>query len=276
MRICFVSIALTVLGAPLCTQAQWLNVRDPAAPRGHDGAPNLSAPAPRVNGKPDLSGVWQVEGSPRKQLEPFVLPGGVNGLGEDDPNIHFIDFFFDSGMGKEPFQPAAAAVWQQNAKNPQGPPTLCQPPSLPIVDLLPAPFKIFQSPREVLFLYEEESVYRQIFTDGRKLPDDPQPSWMGYSVGKWENGWFVVDAIGFNDKGSLDAMGHFHSEALRVTERFHRIDFGHMEAEVTVNDPKTYTQPVTVRVNFRLLPDTDVIESFCSEGEQDLAHMRGH
>lgn len=271
----YAGVMVLFLGAPFSGGAQWLNFRDPGTPRTHEGKPNLSAPAPRVHGKPDLSGIWEVEGSPRKQLEPFLLPGGINGLGEDDANLYFLNFFYDFGFGKEPFLPAAAAAFQQRMKSGQKPPSLCLPSTLPVADLLPAPFKIVQTPRSVLLLYEEETSFRQIFTDGRKLPDDPQPSWLGYSVGRWEGDWFIVDTIGFNDRGTLDAMGHPRSESMRVTERMHRRDFGHMEMELTVTDSKTYTQPVTVRVNFRLLPDTELIESFCAEGEQDLTHMRG-
>ena len=276
MRTQYTWILFTVLGAPLAIQAQWLNFKDPTAPRARDGKPNLSAPAPRVNGKPDLSGIWQAEGSPRKQLEPYLLPGGINGLGEDDPNIYFVNFFEDFGFGKEPFTPEAGALFQKRMKNPEKPPTLCAPPSLPASDLLPSPFKIVQLPRMMLMLFEgDTSFFRQIFTDGRKIPQDPQPAWLGYSVGRWEGDWLVVDTNGFNDQGPLDAMGHFHSEAMRLIERIHRRDFGHMEMDLTVDDPKTYTKPVTVHVNFRLLADTELIESFCSEGEQDLNHMRG-
>lgn len=124
-------------------------------------------------------------------------------------------------------------------------------------------------------LYEGDTFFRQIYTDGRKHPVDPQPSWLGYSVGRWEGDWFVVDATGFNDLSPLDAMGHFHSNAMHVTERFRRPDFGHMETQIIINDPKTFTKPVTIKVNQRLLPDTDVIESFCTEGEKDLAHIPG-
>ena len=268
-------ILVAVLTAPLCTQGQWVNYRDVTTPRTRDGKPNLSAPAPRLNHKPDLSGIWEVESSPRKQLEPFLLPGGINGLGEDDPSIYFINFLYDFPFGKEPFQPETGARFRQQMRSNQKPPTLCLPPSLPTADLLPAPFKIIQSPRTLVLLYEADTAFRQIFTDGRKLPDDPQPSWLGYSVGTWQGDWLVVDTIGFNDKSPLDAMGHFHSEAMRLAERIHRRDFGHLEMEVTVTDPKTLTQPVAVRLNYRLLPDTELIESFCSEGEQDLAHLPG-
>jgi hypothetical protein len=126
-----------------------------------------------------------------------------------------------------------------------------------------------------MFLYEADTVFRQIFTDGRKFPPDLQPSWLGYSVGRWAGDVFVTETAGFNDKGPLDAMGHPRSESLRLTESFRRRDFGHLEVQITVDDPKTYTKPVNIRVNHRLLPDTELIESFCSEDEKDLAHFPG-
>ena len=276
MRARFGWMCIVLFGASMCADAQWVNYRDSMIPRTRDGKPNLTAPAPRTNGKPDLSGIWEVESSPEKEVEPYLLPGGINGLGEDTPSKYFLNFFFDYGFGKEPFTPEAAALFQKRIAAGEKAPTLCAPPSLPVSDMLPAPFKIVQLPRMVLFLYEgDTSFFRQIFTDGRKLPDDPQPSWLGYSVARWEGDWLVVDSLGFNAKSPLDAMGHFHTEQMRLTERIHRRDVGHMEMEITVSDPKTYTKAVTNHVDFRLLPDTELLESFCSEGENDLNHMRG-
>jgi hypothetical protein len=275
MRNGYASILIVLLATPLCIKGQWLNQPDPRAPRTRDGKPNLSAPAPHRSGKPDLSGIWQVESSPSKDVERFLLPGGENGLGEDTPSKYFLNYFSDFPFLQEPFQPAAAAMFRKRLQGGEKPPTLCLPAGPPVADLLPAPFKIVQTPGLTLLLYEGDTFFRQIFTDGRKLPADPQPSWLGYSVGKWDGDSFVIDTLGFNDKGGLDAMGHFHSENMRLTERFRRRDFGHMELQVTLDDPKTYTKPVTVTVGLRLLPDTDLIESFCSEGEKDLAHMRG-
>ena len=124
-------------------------------------------------------------------------------------------------------------------------------------------------------LYEQDTSFRQIFIDGRKLPADLQPAWLGYSVGKWDGDTLVVDTAGFNDRSWLDAFGHPHSESMRVTERFHRRDFGHMEVQITVDDPTMYTKPFTIKINQRLLPDTDLIESFCLENEKDRAHIVG-
>jgi hypothetical protein len=146
-------------------------------------------------------------------------------------------------------------------------------PTIPIQGLVPAPFKLVQTPRLTLVLYEADTVYRQIFSDGRALPPDPQPSWLGYSVGKWVGDSFVVDTVGFNDKAPLDIMGHPRSEALRLTETFRRRDFGHMDVQLTIDDPKIYTKPVTILVKYRLLPDTELLEGFCNENEKDLAHF---
>lgn len=260
--------------------AQWLNYPNPATPHGKDGKPNLSGPAPRLHGKPDLTGVWEAESTPRAVLASMfppgvgLLPGGVNGLGEDDPQKYFLNLFADFKPGEEPLLPAAAARLGQMLKNPPKPVTLCRPAGGPVTELIPAPYKIVQMPGLIMELYETDSVYRQIFTDGRKQPVDPQPAWMGYSVGGWEGDTLVVDVRGFNDLSPLDAMGHFHSSQLHVTERFRRKDFGHMQIEMTFEDPAVFSRPVTIKSDQVLIPDTDVMESFCAESEHDLEHMR--
>jgi hypothetical protein len=277
MRDRSVWIMIALAAAAVCAHAQWLNRPIPGTPRTKDGKPNLSAPAPKAStGKPDLSGIWQAEGARFEELVRYV-PGGVNGFGEDDPSKYFFNILADFKPEDWPMRPEAAAAWRQQAaaagKKP--PTTLCNPPSVPLADSVPAPYKIVETRGLILILYEPDTFFRQIFTDGRKHPDDPQPSYLGSSVGKWEGDSLVVESVGFNDRGPLDAMGHRHSDAMRVTERFHRRDFGHMELQITVDDPKTFTKPFTFRVNQRLLPDTDLIESFCSEAEKDAAHMRG-
>jgi hypothetical protein len=125
----------------------------------------------------------------------------------------------------------------------------------------------------MVILYEVDNTHRQIYTDGRKLPADPQPSWLGYSVGRWEGDTLVVDSAGFNDKSWLDGRGHPHSEGLRVQERFHRRDFGHMDLSLTIDDPQMYTKPWTIKVTELLVPDSDVLESVCNENEKDIVHM---
>jgi hypothetical protein len=131
------------------------------------------------------------------------------------------------------------------------------PTGLPAVEILAyAPFKIVQTPGLTIVMYEADNTRRQIYTDGRKLPDDPQPSWLGYSVGRWEGDTLIVDSAGFNDKTPLDIFGHPHSEAMRIQERFRRRDFGHTDVQVTIEDPKVFTKPITVKFTLLLLPDT--------------------
>src|ERR1700722_9688111 len=209
---------ITLVAASPHINAQWAIYRDPTTPRAPDGRPNLSAPAPRLNGKPDLSGIWQAESAPVKEIQQFLLPGGINGLGEDLPSKYFFNFFADFPSGQEPIQPAAKALFEKRSQSSDTPPTLCPLPTLPIENLIPTPYKIVQTPRVMMVLYEDTTVFRQIFTDGRELPPDPQPSWFGYSVGKWAGDAFVVETVGFNDKGPLDVLGHPRSESLRLTE----------------------------------------------------------
>jgi len=134
--------------------------------------------------------------------------------------------------------------------------------------------KIIQTPGVTAVLYEYQTIFRQIFTDGRGLPEDANPTWMGYSVGIWDGDTFVVTTAGYNDRTSLDLSGHPHTESLRVTERYHRRDVGHMDLKVTFDDPKAYTRPWTVPIEFDLVPDGDLIEYVC-ENERDKQHLVG-
>jgi hypothetical protein len=146
---------------------------------------------------------------------------------------------------------------------------------VPHGDLLPEPFKIVHSRRLILMLYEVETTFRQIYLDGRRFPDDPSPTWQGYSVGRWEGDTLVVETMGFNDRGWLDARGTPHSTELRVEERFRRRDYGHMDLKITITDPRIFTQPISFSVVEELLPDTDLLEHYCVENEKDDAHTRG-
>jgi hypothetical protein len=270
-----VAILAVVAGAAQTGSAQWLHHPTPGTPRLPDGKPNLSARAPRVSGKPDLSGVWQAEGAPIPELIRLLPgPGGENGLGEDIPAKYFINILADFKSEDDALLPSAPR--RPNAvlnARPDDPGLNCWPAGLPMADLVPAPFKIVQTPRLMMVLYEADTTFRQIFVDGRKHPDDPNPSWMGYSIGKWDGDTFVVDTIGFNDRSWLDGVGHTHSDALHIVERFTRRSLGRMTIEMTLEDPKTFVRPITVTFGLRLLPDTDLIESHCSENEKDSAHM---
>jgi hypothetical protein len=275
MRTHPICILITLAAAAACAHGQWLNHRAAGTPRTADGKPNLSAKAPRgADGKPDFSGIWEAESATRDELGRFFV-GGTNNLGEDPPSRYFMNIFSDVKPEDAPLRPEAAALFKERrsglAKGISG--TRCLPFGVPLMDYAPHPYKIIQTPGVFLMLYEQNTNFRQIFMDGRKLPDDPQPSWLGYSVGKWDGDSLVVDTVGVNEESWLDTFGHPHSEGMHVTERFRRLDFGHLETQITVDDSKMYTKPFTVKITHKLLPDTDLIESFCAENEKDLRHM---
>jgi hypothetical protein len=269
------ALAAVSVNAP----AQWLNYPTPGTPRTRDGKPNLTTPVRRAaNGKPELSGVWQVEPTPVQELT--RLFGNIRAL--DVPgdeagafNKYIVNILADFKPEEAPLRPEFAPLFLARAK--EGAPTLhCLPIGIPADDLLPGPFKIIQTADLILVRNEYENTFRQIYTDGRKPPADPEPLWLGYSVGRWDADTLVVDTVGFNDKGWLDGLGHPHSEALRVTERFHRRDFGHMDVQVTIDDPKMYTKSFSIKFTELLLPDSDILEYFCAENERDQSHSKGN
>lgn len=260
---------LACLGTSLTVGAQWLHQPMAGAPRTRDGKVNMTGPVPRLNGKPDLSGIWQAQGDPRG-------PGGLFGLGESLNSRYFRDILADFKPDERPLTPAGAELARKNSQPGVFNPVLnCLPDGVPHGDLLPEPFKIIHSRGVIVMLYEVETTFRQIFMDGRKLPVDPSPTWQGYSVGRWEGDTLVIDTTGFNDRSWLDARGTGHSTELRVEERFRRRDYGHMDLTITVTDPLTFTRPITFSVVEELLPDTDLLEHYCLENERDDAHMPG-
>jgi hypothetical protein len=270
--------ALVLLTAgSVCVQAQWLKHPSPGTPRTTDGKPNLKAPVPRTsNGRPDLSGIWQAAPSPIEELRAFLPPDeGPPVPGEPAPSKYFLNVLADFKPDDNIMKPAAADLFKQrvDAFGKDNPSTSCLPLGLPLMDYAVFPHKIVQTPGVVVFLYEALTMFRQVYTDGRKLPVDPEPAFAGYSTGRWDGDTLVVEATGFRDGGWLDAFGHPHSDAMRLTERFHRLNFGTMEVQVTVNDPKNYTRPFTIKFNKELYPDTDLIESFC-ENEKDRPHIK--
>ena len=261
LRIFTSSFALfaTLLAAPV--PAQWLHQPDPRIPRTRDGKPDLKAPPPRApDGKPDLSGVW------------------IRREGETAPPLsnefaYSLSWFMPKNA-EVPLQPAAAAIFKQRAARDGGgrPSEHCLPHGVPGAMLPPTPFKIVQIPGLTLILYESWLDFRQIFTDGRKHPAEMNPTWYGYSVGKWTGDTFVVETVGFNEESWLDGLGLPHSGELRVTERFQRLSAGHLHMEGTVDDPKMYTRPWTFRIDFDSIPDADLIEYIC-ENEKDATHQ---
>jgi hypothetical protein len=248
-----VRLIVLILAMNCAASAQWLNLTLPNIPRTPDGKPNLNAPAPRtMDGKPDLSGIWRV--TTGKYLQNIA-----------------------ADLGEAPLSPAAATLYKERVSTlGKGRPSeFCIPHGVPDGMLVRNwPFKIVQTPGVVVILYEEFNHYRQLFTDGRGFPPETTESWFGYSIARWEGDTLVAETVGFNDKGWLDDPGHPRSEALHVTERFHRPNFGHLEIQITFDDPKAYTKPWTVTIAFDLYPDTELIESIC-ENEKDHAHMVG-
>ena len=243
-----VAIIAALLLAAATLDAQWLKTPTPGIPRTSDGRPDLNAPVPRgADGKPIIAGLWRPSG---KLI--FDITGGLK------PGVTI------------PYQPWAEALFKKRlADNAKDDPTSnCIVGGVPRSDFVPYPFKILQQPTQVTILYEAVHSFRQIFTDGRTLPKDPNPAWFGYSVGRWEGDVFVVESSGFNDNVWLDNIGRPATEALRVTERFIRPTFGRMEIEITIDDPKAYTRPWNVTERLTLMPDTEILEYMCTENNR--------
>jgi hypothetical protein len=249
MKTVVFAIILSALTTPL--EAQWVNYPTPGIPRTADGKANLAASPPRTaDGKPDLSGIWQrISLKYERNIAADLKPGEI--------------------------QPWAEALVKQRAEDLQKDHMSVQClPWGPSYSNSARKAKIVQTPGLILML-DEDLTYRQIFVDGRALETDTNPSWMGYSVGRWEGDTLVVDSYGFNDKTWLDRDGHPHSEALRITERYRRRDFGHMEIEITLNDPQVYTRPWKVALSAELMADTELLESVCNESHHSLEHWVG-
>jgi hypothetical protein len=262
-------ITAAVVGAGVSTGAQWLNHPTAGAPRTRDGKVNTAARAPRLNGKPDFSGLWQVQGEPR-------APGALFGLGESFNSRYFRNVLSDFPANEPPLTPLGLERLKYNLQPTTPSPIVnCLPDGMPHGNVLPQPFKVIHSPGVIVLLYEVGTTFRQVFMDGRKLPVDPSPTWQGYSVGRWEADTLVVDTIGFNDRSWLDVRGTPHSEDMRVEERFRRRDYGHLDLTVTITDAKTFTRPITFSVVLDLMPDTELLEHYCQENEKDDAHIRG-
>jgi hypothetical protein len=261
-------------------RAQWIHYPTPGIPRTRDGKPNLSAPSPRAsNGKPDLSGLWQVEPTPFDEmtrlfgadLDALSVPG-------DDPRTfskYAFNVLADFKPEDAPIRPEAGKIVQLRMKTggTANPTTQCEFAGIPFGGLLPYPSKFIQTPAVIVILQEADGALRQIFTDGRKHTADPQPTWMGYSVGTWDGESLVVDTVGFNDKGWLDGFGHPHSEALKVHERYRRRDFGHLDVELTLDDPRMYTRAINIKYTMDLVPDSEIAEYVCAENEKDRSHL---
>jgi hypothetical protein len=277
MRRVIVLLLLTICGHVV--NAQWVKYPTPGTPRTADGKPILTARAPRApNGKPDLSGVWHVQPTSREEMKRLFGDGvdtiEVPGMEIDTISKYAVNIFQDFKPGEAPVRPEVGEVLKRRGDGGSEvlPPTHCLPAGVPLSTLLSEVTKIVQTPGLTLIMLELGGT-RQIYTDGRKHVADPSPSWLGYSVGSWEGETLVVDTVGFNGKSWLDVIGHPQSEGAHLVERYRRRDFGHMDVEITIEDQKWYTKPFTIKVTHLLQPDTDILEYFCNENEQDRRRM---
>jgi hypothetical protein len=270
----FLAIAVALVCGHGGASAQWLHYPTADVPRTADGKPNLTAPAPRLpDGKPDFSGIWQ---SARKlpctpQISKFVECGLEIG---GSPLALNIGTDIAGGL---PYQPwAAALVKQRGADNSKDDPhARCLPDNPPRSWGLPHMTKAVHTPRLLVLLNEVNAMYRQIFTDGRPQPEDPNPSWMGYSTAAWEGDTLVVRTSGFRDGLWLDIGGNPMTDAATMTERIRRPNYGTLEVQVTIDDPKAYTRPWTVDIPQKITLDTELIDEMCLENEKSSRRMRG-
>jgi hypothetical protein len=244
-------MAIVVLAvAPL--GAQWRNIPS-SVPNGPDGKPNLAGPAPKTaNGRPDLSGIYQ---SDRK---------------------YFLNLAADIGIENVPMTPEARKIREARLPGLVGwdePDAHCLPQGVPKINMAPVPFKIVQTEKLVVLVYEAFNLWRQVHLDGRDFAEDLNPSWLGWSKGRWEGDTLVVETRGLNGKQWLDHAGLPTSDKLTVIEKFRRPDAGNLEIEYTITDPTYYTKPWTVKTTARLLPATEIFEFICNENERYIKHL---
>jgi hypothetical protein len=268
MTRCVVVVAMILCAVPTSTlNAQWPSHEAPGTPHQANGKPDMFAPGPRsVEGRPDLSGIW-------------VSQCGIAFGDECFVRSLFFDLAKDLKQEEVVMTPWASVIAQQretrnHVDDPYG---YCLPPGTPRINFGGAPFRIVQTSQVTVFLYETTAnmTFRQVYTDGRTLPAAAEPTWLGYSVGRWEADTFVVETTGFRDGGWLDTRkGRPHSDALRVIERFRRVDYGHLELKITIIDPKAYVKPWTITAPLELMPDTSLLESFCDNHTSTMEHRR--
>jgi len=279
-----VLLLIAVSDASASLAAQWFKYPSPRAPRTADGQVDLSAPTPRLaNGKPDLSGVWMT-------AEPACVIRGTLSVSEllklippsrkcPPRTASFSRQSINIGIdmpGGLPYQPWLAALVDERTANQaiDDPHIRCLPDSFPRAYGLPHYLKFVQTPDLLVMLNEYNGVYRQVFTDGRPLPPDPNPSWQGYSSAMWSDDTLVIDTIGFRDDIWIDWDGSMITGAAKLRERIRRPDFGHLEIEVTVDDPKAYTRPWTVTLRQQFAADTELIDEVCAEGERFAKQLK--
>ena len=271
-RAVFVGVLVAAVGLPSIGQGQWLRYPTEGVPRTADGKPNLTAPTPRLpDGKPDLSGIWHASNPNRcvPGTGQFIECGSEIGgsplggnLGRNLP-------------GGLPYQPWAAKLAQERRADDSrdDPHVRCMPDNPPRAWTLPHLTKAVHTPKLLVLLYELNAMYRQLFIDGRPQPDDPTPGWNGYSTARWEGDTLVVQTAGFRDNLWIDTGGSPMSDAAKMTERMRRPNYGTLELEITIDDPKVYTRPFTVAMTQTLELDTELVDEFCIENEKSYERM---
>jgi hypothetical protein len=287
-----VTVAFVILGTPLASTdlaAQWLKYPTAGVPRKTDGNVDMSASAPRMaDGKPDFSGIWmtgepnvrRTEGlsspkeaaSPREPQSPNDSPGDASKITASRQMAN-IGVDLPGGL---PYQPWLVPIVKARTANEaiDDPHIRCLPDNFLRAYGLPHLLKFVHTPGLLVVLNEMNAGYRQVFTDGRPLPEDPAPSWQGYSSAKWSGDTLVIDTIGLRDDTWIDWNGSVLTEAAKVREQIRRPDFGHLEIQVTVDDPKAYTKPWSVTLRQSIVLDTDLIDEICLENEQSLKHLK--
>jgi hypothetical protein len=263
------AMAAMLTAIPTPAPAQWLHYPTAGVPKTASGAQNLTAPTPRTaDGKPDLSGLWG-----------NLCPSGKETV-LCAPEIAVPQVFGDIGRGVKgglPYQPWAADVvkTRRAANGKDDPTTHCMPGGIAKLHTSALLRKIIQTPGLVVFLTERNASYRQIFTDGRPLEEDPNPSWNGYSTGHWDGDTLVVETKGFRDDQWLDRSGSPLTSAAKMTERFHRPNYGTLEIDLTVDDAKAYTKPWSIHLTQSIVLDTELLDYICLENEKDASHLVG-
>ncbi|HVH29326.1 MAG TPA: hypothetical protein VM818_21375 [Vicinamibacterales bacterium] len=270
---CFAIAVSSTLSWSPTVFAQFLKYPTAGVPRTADGKPNLAAPTPRTpDGKPDFSGIWLTDNTtcPPSPDPEVIVCGAELPMGKDGINMGA------SLPGGLPYQPwLATLVKQRTAEDAKTDPHVrCLPDTFLRAYSLPHLLKFVQTPGLLVMLNEMNAGYRQVFTDARPLPEDPVPSWQGYSSARWEGETLVVDSIGFRDDLWIDWNGSVITTAAKVQERIRRPDYGHLEIGVTVDDPRAYTRPWTVTLRQRLAINTELVDEICLENEQSSQRMK--
>jgi hypothetical protein len=287
-------VALVVLGTPLASTylaAQWIDYPVAGVPRKADGKVDMSAATPRLaDGKPDFSGIWMTGeanvrrtgnlSSPKEPVSPREAQRPTDEERPGDPRaITASRQMSNIGVdlpGGLPYQPWLVPIVKERTDNlaKDDPHIRCLPDNFLRAYGLPHLLKFIHTPNLLVVLNEMNAGYRQVFTDARPLPEDPTPSWQGYSSGKWSGDTLVIDTIGLRDDTWIDWNGSVLTQAAKVREQIRRPDFGHLEIQVTVDDPKAYTKPWTVTLRQRIVVDAELIDEICVENEQSLKHMK--